>query len=118
MNLSFNASDYAFVNEINIGKFGEGKSVRVIGMITSIDIPKSTAEIDYKGNKLNLDTKLLEKIDFKLNQLVQIIGEIYYIDNKAFLRARISRLMTGFDINYYEKIVKIKRDWEFIYGNI
>ena len=62
--------------------------------------------------KLYVDIQLLDKIGFKMDQLVQFIGEVFYEKQKSFLRARIYRVMEGFDLNLYEKTINIKREWE------
>ncbi|CAM9798677.1 unnamed protein product [Ascophyllum nodosum] len=51
-------------------------SVKVLGSLTSYDAAANLAVIEYKGDKLSVDSSLLPGFQFRIDSLYEFIGEI------------------------------------------
>ena len=102
------SGELAFVGELQTND-SEGRSVRVVGRIFSLDFAHSRCTVSHRGQSLLVDTSLLEALPFRLNALVSLIGEVAVDESGIILRARVCSSVDGLSVDMWDKSVIMHR---------
>ena len=89
----------------------KGLSVRVVGVLTSLDFAEGMATIKHRGASLVVDMTMVESsVPYHVGDWLQAIGELFISDRSVLtLRARICTVVNGLNVELYEKAVDSTR---------
>eukprot|EP01119_Soliformovum_irregulare_P024357 TRINITY_DN8714_c0_g1_i1.p2 TRINITY_DN8714_c0_g1~~TRINITY_DN8714_c0_g1_i1.p2 ORF type:complete len:122 (+),score=17.32 TRINITY_DN8714_c0_g1_i1:2-367(+) len=113
--LSFSHGQVLLIGDVSLSQ--EGQSVRTFGRLKEYHPTKNQIRIEYKNQVLLVDIGHLATFPYKMNTLLQCIGEIEsYTSNledpeTKILRARVVRNVDGLDTALYEKALKIRNSF-------
>ena len=111
------AAEPLFAHEFSARGPSEGKSVRVIGKVTTYVARANRALIEHKGGKVGVDTTLTGSAAGAVGSFAQVFGE--YVGPEAtkkqgvipLVRARIFVPSPGLDAELLEQTFAARRDF-------
>lgn len=80
--MQLNTSEHYFIHELSRNSLPSGKSVRVLGILKSVDQNQNKCVIEYNNATLFVDTSTLENSPLLVNSLYQVIGEVEVVEVK------------------------------------
>mmetsp|Transcript_49890 Transcript_49890/g.125396 ORF Transcript_49890/g.125396 Transcript_49890/m.125396 type:complete len:121 (-) Transcript_49890:238-600(-) len=86
------------------------KSVRVCGYLKEFKPAENLAVIGHKEHQLNIDIEDFD-LPYRLDSLLQFIGELRSSPAGLILKPRVVRLVDGMDIDLYQSCVGMMRDF-------
>ena len=101
-----------FVREV--AELEDGSSVRLVGRVASLDYARNRCSVAHGGATVQVDTRYLDQLEFKVNGLVSVIGEVERDAESGggkVLRARVCRSVDGLSVEVWDKTVAMHREF-------